>query len=260
MDPPEITLEMPDNLYNLLKNHFITTLESFIREIELSFDYIDSKILNNINVEKMKNNDIFFKQTIQEINLEEYKHSFHINPKPKTKDFDFMNQIIFLGLPFKLFENENKNTKKTLINYLLQFYTTIKMISGDSPDDVLDFITKNISKNNNSAQLTKALNKLNKPTAKMMEPLQNLMNNKEIMNIAQELTADIAQMNIDPMAMLSSMMSGMTKGGVMSSGNPEMNEFINKVTNKITTKIQNGDIDTGLLEQHAQKFMKTFTE
>lgn len=78
---------------------------------------------------------------------------------------------------------------------------------------------------------------------------QSLMSNNEIMNIATDLSKDIKEENIDPMSLLSSIMSG--------KPNDKLNKLVSNITNKIETKINNGEIDKDALEQQAQSIMNS---
>ena len=251
------------NFYNLLKNHFITIFENFIREIDISFEYINKNIINNLNekiIKKMQNNDIYFKEMIEKNNLNTFKDFLHPLVKPRTKDFDFFENVSYFGIEFKLFKNENKNTKKTLVNYLYQFYTVsnfiINLNNTKDPESLQTFIqtiiplkkTNDISK---TPDMFNIFNKLSNVSSKdkIFEPFKNLMQNKEIMNIANEITSDISSMNIDPMSLMSSLLTGNLNG--------QTGEFINKITNKISSKINNGDIDKTLLEEQAQNFLNS---
>jgi hypothetical protein len=78
---------------------------------------------------------------------------------------------------------------------------------------------------------------------------QSLMSNNEIMNIAADLSKDIKEENIDPMALLSSIMSG--------KPNDKLNKLVSNITNKIETKINNGEINKDELEEQAQSIMNS---
>lgn len=77
--------------------------------------------------------------------------------------------------------------------------------------------------------------------------LQSLMGNQEIMSLASDLSRDIQSQNLDPMALLSSMMSGKPNGAI--------EDLVNNITGKIEEKINNGDIDKNLLESQAQSIL-----
>ena len=78
--------------------------------------------------------------------------------------------------------------------------------------------------------------------------LQSLMGNKEIMNLASDLSKDIQNQNLDPMTLLSSMMSG--------KPNSAIDNLVSNITGKIEKKINNGDIDKDLLQTQAQSILK----
>jgi hypothetical protein len=78
---------------------------------------------------------------------------------------------------------------------------------------------------------------------------QSLMANNDIMNIASDLSKDIKNENIDPMSLLTSLMSGQP--------NDKLNKLVTNITNKIETKINNGEIDKDLLEKQAENIMSS---
>jgi len=213
---------------------------------------------------KMKNNDIYFKKTLKQINLEPFKEFLKPISKPKTKDFEFFNNVNLLGIEFKIFNLENKNTKKTLVHYLYQLHNISNFILNNNtiePLAISDFIQSIMPKDEkihpNLQQMSKTIHKLTSTNFntndKIFEPLNTLMKNKEIMNIANEVTLDIAEMKIDPMMLMSSLLSGNLDTG-------EIGSFINKLTNKITSKIKNGDIDENLLKEQTNSFINGLNE
>jgi hypothetical protein len=79
--------------------------------------------------------------------------------------------------------------------------------------------------------------------------LQSLMQNGDIMNLATELSKDIQSENLDPMTLLSSMMSGKPDNKIQ--------KLVENITSKIETKINSGEIDQNVLEQQAQSILST---
>jgi hypothetical protein len=75
------------------------------------------------------------------------------------------------------------------------------------------------------------------------------MQNGDIMNLATELSKDIQSENLDPMTLLSSMMSGKPDNKIQ--------KLVENITSKIETKINSGEIDQNVLEQQAQSILST---
>ena len=74
-----------------------------------------------------------------------------------------------------------------------------------------------------------------------------LMSNSGIMNIATDLSKDIQNQNIDPMSMLSGLMSGRPDSKIQ--------DIITNITGKIESKINSGEIDKTELETQAKNIM-----
>jgi hypothetical protein len=75
------------------------------------------------------------------------------------------------------------------------------------------------------------------------------MQNGEIMNLATDLSRDIQSQNIDPMMLLSSIMTGKPDDRVQN--------LITNISSKIETKINSGEIDKDILEQQAQTILSS---
>jgi hypothetical protein len=79
--------------------------------------------------------------------------------------------------------------------------------------------------------------------------LESLMQNGDIMSLATDLSRDIQSENLDPMTLLSSMMSGKPDNKIQ--------KLVENITSKIETKINSGEIDQNVLEQQAQSILST---
>ena len=90
---------------------------------------------------------------------------------------------------------------------------------------------------------------LSKTTGIDFSPFDNLMKNNEIMNIANELSSEIQSLNIDPMMMMTSLMSGNINDNKLGS-------LLTSISGKITQKINSGAIDKNVLEEQAGTFMQ----
>ena len=128
----------------ILKKQLLYIFENFINIIDISFDIIDKNILKNIKkkIENSKKNDVIFKSFYIEIYniLHPINEQLKMKKKPKQSpqpphsrgrgDFDFLIPINIFGIQFELFKNENKNTKKSLVNNLYQFYNISKFLKN----------------------------------------------------------------------------------------------------------------------------------
>jgi hypothetical protein len=77
---------------------------------------------------------------------------------------------------------------------------------------------------------------------------ENLMGNSGILSMATELSKNIQEENIDPMSILSSMMSGRPDETVQ--------RLIKNISGKLEEKINNGEIDKELLEEQAKNMFE----
>lgn len=336
-----------------IDNELEKTINNFINEIDIGFDYIDKKIISKLqkfiklfskdsSESKMnKINEIFTNLKVYENDL---VYITITKNKLKTSDFDFMNNIILFDIiHFELFKNENKNTKRTLINYLYNIYMSCFFLhiglNGSINDNNLNHFINNLQnklkihneqikftpkKNkkksiqnsklksnsssipntdnvgntsntsntfnpNNIANMAKSFNMSdpNSELQKMMrgylsqnvykmfnndneddvddedkkitpdfinnqfgDIIKNLMSNGEIMNIATELSKDIQNENIDPMILLSSLMSG--------KSNDKIEKLIQNISVKIEDKINKGDINEELLKKETDNIFNSF--
>jgi len=286
-----------DNLNIKLEKELIDTLNCFINEVELIFEYVDNvedlrKYINRL-IENKEHLQKFIKDSLD--NLKEHEEQIYniisCKKKIKSSEFDFLDNIILFDhlLKFSVFKNENKNTKKTIVKYIYTIYTSCFILNfglvsninnGGSikQNDLLLFVSNLTNKlktqeNSKTNQLQKVSNPIGtNKTSKTNEAdlsmigsqilsgglgdlnglgniFQSLMSNNEIMNIATDLSKDIKEENIDPMTLLSSIMSG--------KPNEKLNRLVSNITNKIESKINNGEIDKDALEQQAQTIMNT---
>lgn len=300
------------NINPIIKADILSTLNTFINEIELVFDYVDRKCVENLKHFLTKLNDdvdmIEFSQASYKC-LKQYETNLsYVTKKQKLKtiDFNFLDEIILFNnlLDFKVFNKENKNTKRTIVTYLYNLYMSCFILQFGTQTDnneltqnILGFV-ENLQKS--SQQLEKQeleksrKNKIsNKKNLKVSKPanannndigimnifenltsggglgglggalgglggglggldtmFQSLMSNNEIMNIAKDLSKDIQDQNIDPMTLLSSMMSG--------KPDTQIKNLVNNVTEKLEQKLTNGEIDKTVLEIQAQNILNNF--
>ena len=80
---------------------------------------------------------------------------------------------------------------------------------------------------------------------KKSDPLESLLGNKEIMNMANDIQAQISRENIDPMSMLTSLMSGGDGGDAFKS-------IVASVTKNVDSKLNSGELNKDDLEKQAK--------
>ncbi len=96
--------------YKILKTQLLKITGDFVREIDLSFEYIDKTSLKitKKRLNEMGDNDIKFKEFYTEIHttLKTYKDngSLNLNEKVKSKDFDFLSEVTLFGISFNHFK------------------------------------------------------------------------------------------------------------------------------------------------------------
>ena len=289
-------------------------LKKFFNEIDLAFDYVSKSDVEKLNafLKRLHNENVtkFTSTILEKLKQYEEKISYIVMSKTKLKSshFSFLNEVVLFNdiLDFSVFANENKNTKRTIVNYLYNMYMSSFVLQSAFADmsNIEDF-TKHINKfvSNLKVQNEKpseivheivpcrtdgfAIGKVPKNSIDLgnilssitgtftgdvfgtgMQSggvggvggvgglgglggvLQSLMGNKEIMNLASDLSKDIQNQNLDPMALLSSMMSG--------KPNSAIDNLVSNITGKIEKKINNGDIDKDLLQTQAQSILKNF--
>ena len=232
--------------YKTLKTQLLKITGDFLREIDLSFDYIDKKTVSNAkkNLNISIDNDIKFKEFYTDIynTLKTHKEKGHLDlqQKVKTRDLEFLNDLKLFNIAFCEFNDEKKNTKRTLVNYLNEFYIIsnfLKLSQGgdcteslfneittivqglmkhssttdgkhEDPDSVRDYVLTKSNVKGKGKELNNILdtidtNDLSAATGINFSSFDNLLKNKEIMNIATELTNEMENLQIDPMSIMS---------------------------------------------------------
>jgi hypothetical protein len=267
----------------------IKTLTKFFNEIDLVFDYVDKGIVGKLekflkHVSNPNNMKVFVEETVPILKKYEENISKVIaKRRVRTAEYDFLNDIVlFKGLlKFDVFKDENKNTKLSLVKYLHTIYMSVfvlhfGMVSGDvdslthhlsgfvkgiqdriSDEKLSQQLSQKLSKKDkrireSSNDLRESSNNLPLPTSSgpnFGNLMESLMKNNDIMNLATDLSRDIQTQNLDPMMLLSSIMSG--------KPNETIQNLVSNITNKIESKINNGEIDKTMLEEQAQSIMNT---
>lgn len=338
-----------------VKEDLKSNLTKFFNEIELSFDYVSKETNHKLKcfLKKLDKNEKFLEftnTTLTILKTYEDKITYIVTSKNKlkTSDFDFLNEIVLFNkiLDFKVFTSENKNTKRSIVNYLNSIYMGICILefglekTSRNFNEIVEFVKKitdlrnkkekeereendvlptNILGNlgnlgnllggkgkpdgllmndilksfgnmnfdnfnlgelenlpNNLSNSLDGINELEKGL-KFVEQIglkkgqgegeyegpqipgldgnfgnvfKSLMENKEIMNIASDLTRDIQNENVDPISLLTSFMSG--------KRDEKLEGLVNNISTKLQEKINTGKIDKSVLEKEAENILNKF--
>jgi len=268
------------NLTEPIKTELFKNIDSFINEIELCFDYQNvSNILTFIN--SIKENETLFNIFVDKTYLHLYKFEKEMsvilfsNHKIRTPAYKFLDDIVLFEdspEPLKLitFTNENKNTKKSFLKYIYNIYMSCFFIylhqnkneSGTLMTELNEFVS-NITK---ESQITQELQTFPDPpieeiiipntstntnyntnydTSGLNGLMSSLMGNVDIMNIANEISSEMKNETLNPMDIMSSLMSGNMNDGPLG-------DLMNKIKISVDSKINSGEINQTLLEEQAK--------
>lgn len=272
---------------NLIKTELLNTLDKFVNELDIAFDYVTKDTIMEIKkyINKIKVSDEELKSLVDDI-LENFKSCESklaflslSNGKIKTKEFDILDNKTVFGnlLNLSLFKEENKNTKKIICKYIYNMYMSSVILKFSFSDNLsLDSLNQELSKyfnvikeqhnqQNNTVQQSGSEGNKKKPIRRLpkgnpdmtnmanLEGMDDIMNslfaNKDLVNIASEFTSDIQRQNINPMMMLGSLMSG--------KPDKKITELINQISNKLERKLNSGELDKEVFEQQASNLMNT---
>lgn len=260
----------------LQKTQLFESINSFINEIELSFDIPNLNDIKNYITLIENDNDILqsFIQTTHNSILP-YNDTINkiiSNKKNKGSNYTFMNDITLFNelLSFSLFSKDNKNTKKQLLKYIYEIYSScsfllyfndpaklqslfnqlynttkpqLDLASQEPIQEITPIVIPQLSQNNSP-------NTPNTPNmGDFPDFIKNFMNNNDIMNIAQEITSQIDHEQFNPTDILFSLMSGNITDGVIGN-------LITKVQSTIDQKINDGTIDKDFIDSQATSIME----
>lgn len=209
--------------------------------------------------------------------------------KINTSYYIFLNDIILFQnlLHFKIFENEVKNTKKDFVKYLYNIYMCVVFINGGDSAELSTFINKIEDEaktlKDSDIKKEKLKNRRNAiyelpvpvmqvpvmqvPTMPMPFDLSKLMTgagcinglddimssilgNTDILNIATDISKQMQDQQMNPMMMLSELMSG-------NIANSPLQGLVNSIQEKVDNKINSGEINREELENQAQSIVNS---
>jgi len=233
-----------------MTTEYISTLVQMVNEIDLVFDYVDKNVVIGLKQYIESFNDAKFAKEHIEKFIEDVKPYYDkirkiTGPsKVKSRDFDFLSELeLFSGLMvFDVFRDENKNTKRTLVKYIETMYVAA-CVASDRVSSLDVFLETIEEEQKQEEQKTRGV----VAAGGIDQVFGSLLKNKDIMNMASELTRDLKDSNIDPMTIMSSIMSG--------TPNTEVTNLVSSITNKIENRINSGEINRDELEKQAQSMM-----
>lgn len=259
---------MDCSVKTIIKKELFDTINSLTCELELCFN-LEKSLIDSIKVytksicgEKAKNLKEFNKfveYTYAHLNTCESDISFILfsGRKLKTANYNFLKNIRLFNLllNFNLFENENKSTKKSLIQYLYNIYMCCSFLNIKtelSTEAVIEFVNRIKSEAVCTDVVKPAGVKTNMPlknnNSDSLGNLNDLMGNSDIMKIATDIAEQMKDENINPMTLMASLMSGNMENG-------PLNDIISKIQSKVDKKVSNGEINKEELESQAKNIL-----
>ncbi|NBU33964.1 hypothetical protein EB118_03095 [bacterium] len=243
----------------VIKSELSKTLGDFLNELELAFEYINntSDIRNYI-----KENETTLFETLHSELAPFDKDITLVSTKQRAK-LDFMENIVLFGgrLEFHKFAQENKSTKRTLVNYLYNILTLCVLHKttcdgsldlenlGDTLSNFITSMTQSIDTTTQSIETSSSRPKRRVKRSSGEDLFSKLFENDSILSIAGDLTREIEKEKVDPMAMLNSLLTG--------KSNQKVDHLIKNLTNNIEQKINSGEIDKTKLEEQANNILST---
>lgn len=258
----------------LVKADLIKTITSMLNEFDVAFDYIDKDTLSKAKdvVSSMSTDqdtlDTFVKDTLAQ--LQEYSGEMAsvvlATGKLKSSSFNFLSNVRLLQVDFENFVQENKNTKKTLVNYLYNIYMACLILSFNFDsnvdlssintqmqgfiDQLKDQVPAGSSAGTQSVSRRRARRQMQGnggSSSGIDQMMSNIFGNSNIMEIATDISRDLEKEKIDPLTLMSSIVS--------QRPNAKLNNLLANISNKIENKINSGELDKEELEKQAQSVL-----
>jgi len=249
-DIKEFNMKVKD----LKKN--VDSLKSFIENVIEEIKPIQENLTKVIsNKEKIKSKDLEFLDNLKILNID-FNVFKNENKNTKKTLIKYIYNIYMCSSVIYNFNNiENEN-----FDGFLQFMNDFKINAESSKNEsqvIENKNSKNKTKNNHNSRDNRHTNRLRNGVPRNqgmpgMVGMSNMFNSlfgndfsasPQLMNIASDIAKDIESQNIDPMSIVSSMMSG--------NSNPTVNNLIKNITSKIEEKISTGQIDADDLQEQA---------
>lgn len=268
--------EQMDKLRDLVEKDFERAITQLINEIDLLFDYVPADIKAKLHkyCERVCS-DKDFKRSEMKIILDKLKpfedkiyQISVVKKKTKTSDLEFLDTLVLFedNLQMSVFSHENKNTKISIVNYISSMYMAASfgsfgMGGNFNMDELSNELTNFVESIKQKAELTTNPKPVPKRAQRtdgasssrgasqdsMGGLLSTIMSNPDIMNMAADLTQDLQNQNVDPLSLMTSLMSGTPNG--------QLNNIVSKITNKLEEKLSTGELNKVALEQQAEQIM-----
>ena len=274
----------------LIKTELYKNIDGLLNELELTMDYLDPQIIPSIReyIKKIKNDKeefrVFITYTNDHLGSYESKISAILfsNKKIKSSFYNFLSCVSLFNniLHFRVFEDESKNTKKELIKYLYVIYMSTSFLNlkiseeskESNPDELTQQLEEFICKIKKEAEVTlkdedvkgedtkvkrnkkrEMNNQLSDTTLPMGNVMESILGNKEILNIATDISKKLNERQINPMLMLSSLMSGNIE-------NSPLQGLVEEIQQTVENKINSGEIDKSQLTDQANNIITQITQ
>lgn len=273
----------------LIRTELFKNIDGLLNELELTMDYMDPQIIPSVRkyITKIQNDkeefNIFITYTNEHLGSYESKISAILfsNKKIKSSFYNFLSGVSLFSniLNFRVFENESKNTKKELIKYLYVIYMSTSFLTlkineeenkESNPDELTQQLEEFICKIKKEADVTlkdedlkdevkknkkreTTFNELSDTTLPMGNVMESILGNKEIFNIATDISKKLNDKQINPMMMLSSLMSGNIE-------NSPLQGLVEEIQQTVENKINSGEIDKTQLTSQANNIISSITQ
>jgi hypothetical protein len=268
------------SLIGFIEGEFVNILVQMVNEFDLVFDYIDKTHIRKLKkyIKTLVKSDVLDIQMKEFMNyISKYEKNMQIvinSKKIKSQDLLFLNEIqLFNGFDFGIFKDENKSTKKTIIQYLYNMFMSCQFVMSYKTDfiqesDALKKFTEIMSlkftkeQEQQEQELAQQASSSKTPKKERERKVGNspfeqlgdignvfndILANKDIMNLATDISKDLQDQKIDPMMIMSGLLTG--------KPSPMLNNLVNKITNKLETKMQSGEIDKRVFEEQAKNVL-----
>lgn len=251
----------------IMKEMFVNTVNQMVNELDLAFSYIPKDTIDKLHeyVDKLRSNETYLNSQFKEIYTALKEHDSTLsslltgNEKIRNHQLDFIHELKVFDstLDCSIFKNENKNTKKEIVKYLATLYMSSCFLQTDlaniseSLESFIKTMQRPKDENVKGKKVLRQQTKKNATGASNIGMFEDLFANPDIMNLANDLTKDLEAKKIEPMSLLSSILSG--------KPNDTLQELVSDISNKIETKINNGELDKKALEDQAKTMLNAFS-
>lgn len=264
-------------------NKFIETdyknkLKNFITQLEISFDYVKEDVAMNVNryISETDLNDICTEISRELSPYRDVIHKICNTNKVKTKEYMFLENIKLFGevLKFDLFKDENKNTKKSIVenlNSILNETNVINLLM--SKQNVSDADIENLIENMQNMQSTQstqiphathATHAVDLPdmsglmsgdmsglmSGDLSGVVNDLMKDETISGLVKDISKEFETGKLNPMDLMSIITNPQS-----IQQNSALQGIISNITSKVESSVKNGSIDPSKLEEQAKNLL-----